>query len=50
MHIHDMFDAGTCTSSLVLEVSMDEVMMRNPHLMTKLQDEVRKKTPKGHRK
>ncbi|CAN6372435.1 unnamed protein product [Urochloa humidicola] len=42
----DIFDAGTDTSSLVLEYAMVE-LMRNPNLMTKLQDEVRKKTPKG---
>lgn len=46
MHIQDMFDAGTGTSSLVLELAMVE-LMRNPHVMTKLQDEVRKKTAKG---
>ncbi|RLM70076.1 indole-2-monooxygenase-like [Panicum miliaceum] len=43
----DMFEAGTATSSLVLEFAMVE-LMRNPHLMAKLQAEVRNKTPKGH--
>jgi len=42
----DMFEAGTATSSLVLEFAMVE-LMRNPHLMAKLQDEVRRNTPKG---
>ncbi|CAD6256947.1 unnamed protein product [Miscanthus lutarioriparius] len=42
----DMFEAGTATSSSVLEAAMAE-LMRSPHLMTKLQAEVRKKTPKG---
>ncbi|XP_062193121.1 indole-2-monooxygenase-like [Phragmites australis] len=42
----DMFGAGTDTSSLVLELAMAE-LMRNPQLMTKLQSEVRKNTPKG---
>ncbi|CAN6363024.1 unnamed protein product [Urochloa humidicola] len=42
----DMFEAGTATSSLVLEFAMVE-LLRNPHLMAKLQAEVRKKTPKG---
>ncbi|XP_062194960.1 indole-2-monooxygenase-like [Phragmites australis] len=41
----DMFSAGTDTSSLVLELAMAE-LMRNPQLMTKLQAEVRKNTPK----
>ncbi|CAL4984438.1 unnamed protein product [Urochloa decumbens] len=42
----DMFEAGTATSSLVLEFAMVE-LLRNPHLMAKLQAEVRKKMPKG---
>nr|AGT16177.1 Cytochrome P450, E-class, group I [Saccharum hybrid cultivar R570]AGT16712.1 hypothetical protein SHCRBa_030_E01_R_110 [Saccharum hybrid cultivar R570] len=42
----DMFDAGTVTSSLVLELAMAE-LMRHPHLMSKLQAEVRNKTPNG---
>ncbi|KAG0530847.1 hypothetical protein BDA96_05G222300 [Sorghum bicolor] len=42
----DMFDAGTGTSSLVLEFAMAE-LMRQPHIMTKLQTEVRNKTPNG---
>ncbi|CAL4992553.1 unnamed protein product [Urochloa decumbens] len=42
----DIFDAGTNTSSLVLEYAMVE-LMRNPYIRTKLQDEVRKMTPKG---
>ena len=41
-----MFDAGTIKSSLVLELAMAE-LMRHPHLMTKLQTEVRNKTPIG---
>lgn len=41
-----MFEAGTATSSSVLEAAMAE-LMRCPHLMTKLQAEVRKKTPRG---
>ncbi|TVU43848.1 hypothetical protein EJB05_10346, partial [Eragrostis curvula] len=43
----DMFGAGTDTSSLVLELAMAE-LMRHPHLMTKLQAEVRNNTPEGH--
>ncbi|WVZ51553.1 hypothetical protein U9M48_002688 [Paspalum notatum var. saurae] len=42
----DMFEAGNATSSSVLEFAMAE-LMRKPHLMTKLQTEVREKTPKG---
>ncbi|CAD6247183.1 unnamed protein product [Miscanthus lutarioriparius] len=42
----DMFGAGTETSSLVLELAMAE-LMRHPQLMSKLQAEVRKNTPKG---
>ncbi|CAD6255879.1 unnamed protein product [Miscanthus lutarioriparius] len=42
----DMFDAGTVTSSLVLDLAMAE-LMRHPHIMTKLQAEVRNKTPNG---
>ncbi|KAG2576110.1 indole-2-monooxygenase-like [Panicum virgatum] len=42
----DMFGAGTDTSSLVLEYAMTE-LMRKPQLMTKLQAEVRRHTPKG---
>ncbi|CAO2144252.1 unnamed protein product [Urochloa humidicola] len=42
----DMFEAGTATSSLILEFAMVE-LLRNPHLMAKLHAEVRKKTPKG---
>lgn len=41
-----MFGAGTETSSLVLELAMAE-LMRNPHLMNKLQAEVRINTPEG---
>ena len=41
-----MFEAGTATSSSVLEAAMAE-LMRSPHLMAKLQAEVRKKTPMG---
>lgn len=44
--MQDVFDAGTGTTSLVLEFAMVE-LMRNPHVMTKLQDEVRKKTQMG---
>ncbi|KAJ1275649.1 hypothetical protein BS78_05G151600 [Paspalum vaginatum] len=42
----DMFEAGNATSSSVLEFAMAE-LMRKPHLMAKLQTEVREKTPKG---
>ncbi|KAM3295373.1 hypothetical protein ACQJBY_037944 [Aegilops geniculata] len=42
----DMFVAGTDTSYIVLECAMGE-LMRKPNLMTKLQAEVREKTPKG---
>uniref|UniRef100_A0A0E0LQE5 Cytochrome P450 n=1 Tax=Oryza punctata TaxID=4537 RepID=A0A0E0LQE5_ORYPU len=42
----DMFEAGTDTSHLVLEYAMVE-LMRNPHILAKLQDEVRSITPKG---
>ncbi|RCV29326.1 hypothetical protein SETIT_6G003900v2 [Setaria italica] len=42
----DLFNAGTDTSSLVLELAMAE-LMRNPQHMTKLQGEVRKHTPEG---
>ncbi|KAE8808896.1 Cytochrome P450 71C2 [Hordeum vulgare] len=41
----DMFSAGTDTSSIVLEFAMAE-LMRKPHLMAKLQADVRSKTPK----
>jgi cytochrome P450 len=41
-----LFDAGTSTSFLVLELAMVE-LMRHPHMMTKLQAEVRNKTPNG---
>ncbi|CAN6363159.1 unnamed protein product [Urochloa humidicola] len=41
----DIFDAGTNTSSLVLEYAMVELMC-NPNLRAKLQDEVRKNTRK----
>lgn len=39
----DMFAAGTDTSYIALEFAMSE-LIRKPHLMTKLQDEVRKNT------
>ncbi|CAD6252727.1 unnamed protein product [Miscanthus lutarioriparius] len=42
----DLFDAGTGTSYLTLELAMAE-LMRHPHIMTKLQAEVRNKTPNG---
>ncbi|KAL6867621.1 hypothetical protein ACP4OV_015645 [Aristida adscensionis] len=42
----DMFEAGTDTSYSTLECAMAE-LMRKPHLMAKLQDEVRKVVPKG---
>ncbi|EMS64391.1 Cytochrome P450 71C2 [Triticum urartu] len=42
----DMFVAGADTSYIVLECAMAE-LMRKPNLMTKLQAEVRQKTPKG---
>lgn len=38
-----MFAAGTDTSYIALEFAMSE-LIRKPHLMTKLQDEVRKNT------
>jgi cytochrome P450 len=41
-----MFVAGTDTSSLVLEVTMAELMC-NPQQMAKLNEEVRKHTPEG---
>jgi cytochrome P450 len=41
-----MFDAGTGTSSLVLELALAE-LMRHPHIMTTLQAEVWNKTPNG---
>ncbi|KAL6606914.1 hypothetical protein ACP70R_042567 [Stipagrostis hirtigluma subsp. patula] len=41
----DMFAAGTDTSYIVLEYCMVE-LIRNPHLMTKLQANVTKNTPK----
>ncbi|KAL6661153.1 hypothetical protein ACP70R_000537 [Stipagrostis hirtigluma subsp. patula] len=42
----DMFEAGTDTSHLTLEFAMVE-LMRKPHLMAKLQAEVRMNVPKG---
>lgn len=42
----DMFEAGTDTSYVVLEFAMVE-LMRNPHLMSKLQQEVKTMMPKG---
>ncbi|KAL6857097.1 hypothetical protein ACP4OV_018479 [Aristida adscensionis] len=42
----DMFEAGTETSSLTLECAMAE-LMRKPHIMAKLQEEVRRNVPKG---
>jgi len=44
--MQDMFVAGTDTSYVVLEFAMAE-LMRKPHLMAKLQAEVRDQTPKG---
>uniref|UniRef100_A0ACD5ZYN5 Uncharacterized protein n=1 Tax=Avena sativa TaxID=4498 RepID=A0ACD5ZYN5_AVESA len=44
----DMFSAGTDTSYIVLEFAMAE-LIRQPHLMAKLQAEVRSKTPEGQR-
>lgn len=41
-----MFEAGTDTSFIVLEYAMVQ-LMRNPHLMTKLQAEVRSTITKG---
>lgn len=41
-----MFEAGTDTSFSSLDVAMAE-LMRKPHLMAKLQDEVRRSVPKG---
>jgi len=43
----DMFGAGTDTTSSVLEFAMAE-LMRNPWVMTKLQDDVRRHVPEGH--
>nr|AGT16178.1 Cytochrome P450, E-class, group I [Saccharum hybrid cultivar R570]AGT16711.1 hypothetical protein SHCRBa_030_E01_F_60 [Saccharum hybrid cultivar R570] len=43
---YDLFDAGTGTSYLTLELAMAE-LMRHPHIMTKLQAEVRNKIPNG---
>ena len=42
-----MFGAGTDTTSSVLEFAMAE-LMRNPWVMTKLQDDVRRHVPEGH--
>ncbi|TVU43845.1 hypothetical protein EJB05_10343, partial [Eragrostis curvula] len=42
----DMFAAGTDTSYIVMEYAMTE-LVRNPHTMAKLQEEVRTNTPKG---
>ncbi|KAL5232021.1 hypothetical protein ABZP36_030797 [Zizania latifolia] len=42
----DMFEAGTDTSSVVMEYAMVELMQK-PHLMAKLQTEVRSMVPKG---
>uniref|UniRef100_A0A0D9X3I3 Cytochrome P450 n=1 Tax=Leersia perrieri TaxID=77586 RepID=A0A0D9X3I3_9ORYZ len=42
----DMFEAGTDTSNLVLEYAMVE-LIRNPHVLAKLQEEVRRITPRG---
>ncbi|CAN6275311.1 unnamed protein product [Urochloa humidicola] len=43
----DMFQAGTDTSSIVLEYAMAE-LMRKPRLMEKLQTEVRRIVPRGN--
>ncbi|CAO2164765.1 unnamed protein product [Urochloa humidicola] len=42
----DMFVAGTDTSSMALEYAMAE-LVKNPHVMTKLQAEIANNTPKG---
>ncbi|CAO2142793.1 unnamed protein product [Urochloa humidicola] len=42
----DMFEAGTDTSYMTLEFAMTE-LIRKPHLMKKLQQEVRKNVPVG---
>ncbi|CAO2186563.1 unnamed protein product [Urochloa humidicola] len=42
----DMFVAGTDTSSIALEYAMAE-LIKNPHVMTKLQAEIANNTPKG---
>uniref|UniRef100_A0ACD5V1J4 Uncharacterized protein n=1 Tax=Avena sativa TaxID=4498 RepID=A0ACD5V1J4_AVESA len=42
----DMFEAGTDTSYMTLEFAMAE-LIRKPHLMNKLQEEVRRNVPKG---
>ena len=44
--IQDMFGAGTDTSSILLEYAMIE-LIRNPHIMAKVRDEITKNTPKG---
>lgn len=41
----DMYAAGTDTSSIVLEYAMVE-LIRNPHVMTRLQAEITNNTPK----
>lgn len=46
MHHQDMFEAGTETSYLSLEMAMVE-LMRHPRIMAKLQDEVRRSVPEG---
>lgn len=42
----DMFEAGTDTSYMTLEFAMTE-LIRKPHLMKKLQEEVRRNVPAG---
>jgi len=44
----DMYAAGTDTSSIVLEHTMVE-LIRNPHVMTRLQAEITSNTPKGQK-
>ncbi|KAL6857084.1 hypothetical protein ACP4OV_018466 [Aristida adscensionis] len=44
--VMDMFAAGTDTSFIVMEYAMVE-LIRNPHIMAKLQDEIINNTPKG---
>jgi indole-2-monooxygenase len=41
-----MFEAGTDTSYMTLEFAMAE-LIRKPHLMKKLQEEIRRSVPKG---
>ena len=46
MQFQDMFEAGTDTSYMTLEFAMAE-LIRKPHLMKKLQEEVRRNVTNG---